>query len=74
MLLANEGKFTGPDGALALVRNFFQKLCTTTVLDPACGSGNFLYVALEHMKRLEGEALIQLEALAIPSCAWTPTA
>ena len=63
VLLANEGKFTGPDGALALVRNFFQKLCTTTVLDPACGSGNFLYVALEHMKRLEGEVLIQLEAL-----------
>jgi hypothetical protein len=33
------------------------------VLDPACGSGNFLYVALEHMKRLEGEVLNQLEAL-----------
>jgi hypothetical protein len=27
------------------------------VLDPACGSANFLYVALEHMKRLEGEVL-----------------
>jgi hypothetical protein len=27
------------------------------VLDPACGSGNFLYVALEHLKRLEGEVL-----------------
>jgi hypothetical protein len=27
------------------------------VLDPACGSGNFLYVTLEHMKRLEGEVL-----------------
>ncbi|MEO8496599.1 MAG: DNA methyltransferase, partial [Planctomycetota bacterium] len=25
--------------------------------DPACGSGNFLYVALELMKRLEGEVL-----------------
>ena len=31
------------------------------VLDPACGSGNFLYVSMEHMKRLEGEVL---EALA----------
>jgi hypothetical protein len=30
------------------------------VLDPACGSGNFLYVALEHLKRLEGEVLNQL--------------
>ena len=27
------------------------------MLDPACGSGNFLYVTLEHMKRLEGEIL-----------------
>lgn len=27
------------------------------MLDPACGSGNFLYVTLEHMKRLEGEVL-----------------
>jgi hypothetical protein len=25
------------------------------VLDPACGSGNFLYVALQHLKVLEGE-------------------
>ena len=37
------------------VRAFLNKLCATTVLDPACGSGNFLYVTLEHMKRLEGE-------------------
>jgi hypothetical protein len=27
------------------------------VLDPACGTGNFLYVSLEAMKRLEGEVL-----------------
>ena len=32
-------------------------------LDPACGSGNFLYVTLEHLKRLEGEVLNQIEAL-----------
>lgn len=31
------------------------------MLNPACGTGNFLYVALEMMKRLEGEVL---EALA----------
>jgi hypothetical protein len=37
------------------VRAFLNKLCDTKVLDPACGSGNFLYVTLEHMKRLEGE-------------------
>ena len=33
------------------------------MLDPACGSGNFLYVTLEHLKRLEGEVLDTLEAL-----------
>lgn len=33
------------------------------VLDPACGSGNFLYVTLEHMKRLEGEVLNLLHDL-----------
>ncbi len=43
------------DDALKLVRDFHHRLCETTVLDPACGSGNFLYVALEMMKRLEGE-------------------
>ncbi|MCL2825124.1 MAG: hypothetical protein FWD57_14130, partial [Polyangiaceae bacterium] len=36
---------------------FHDKLRKTRVLDPACGSGNFLYVAMEHMKRLESEVL-----------------
>ncbi len=39
------------------VRAFHDTLCHTRVLDPACGSGNFLYVTLEQMKRLEGEVL-----------------
>jgi len=49
--------------ALALVKDFHHKLCTVTVLDPACGTGNFLYVSLELMKRLEGEVLDALDAL-----------
>jgi len=48
-------------GAAAEVQAFHDKLCETRVLDPACGTGNFLYVSLELMKRLEGEVL---EALA----------
>lgn len=43
--------------ALAVVRSFHDRLCETRVLDPACGTGNFLYVAMELMKRLEGEVL-----------------
>jgi hypothetical protein len=44
-------------GAAAEVQAFHDKLCDTRVLDPACGTGNFLYVSLELMKRLEGEVL-----------------
>lgn len=49
--------------AVASVRAFHDKLCATRVLDPACGTGNFLYVALELMKRLEGEVLEALTDL-----------
>ena len=42
---------------------FLKNLCEVRVLDPACGSGNFLYVTLEHLKRLEGEVLNQLDDL-----------
>ncbi len=59
LVLARDGKMRE---AQALVRSFHRELCEIRVLDPACGSGNFLYVALEHMKRLEGEVLNQLEA------------
>lgn len=44
-------------GAAEEVRAFHDKLCKIEVLDPACGTGNFLYVSLELMKRLEGEVL-----------------
>jgi hypothetical protein len=47
--------------AVAATRAFHDQLCRVRVLDPACGSGNFLYVTLEHMKRLEGEVLNQLD-------------
>lgn len=40
-----------------ILLGFHLRLCSVRVLDPACGSGNFLYVTLEHLKRLEGEVL-----------------
>lgn len=43
--------------ALAHVEAFHSRLCSTRVLDPACGTGNFLHVAQDLMKRLEGEVL-----------------
>jgi len=43
--------------AMKTVAAFHEKLCRTRILDPACGTGNFLYVSLELLKRLEGEVL-----------------
>lgn len=54
LTLAAEDKH---DQAVAELRRFHHHLCSVRVLDPACGSGNFLYVTLEHLKRLEGEVL-----------------
>lgn len=50
-------------GARAIVQAFHDRLCETKILDPACGTGNFLYVSLELMKRLEGEVLEALASL-----------
>lgn len=49
--------------ALKLVTEFHRHLCAIKVLDPACGTANFLYVTLEHMKRLEAEVLELVTAL-----------
>ena len=42
-------------GARDEIAAFHRRLCSVRVLDPACGTGNFLYVTLEGLKRLEGE-------------------
>ena len=51
------------EAAKARLRAFHQHLATLQFLDPACGSGNFLYVAFDTLKRLEGEVLQRLEDL-----------
>jgi len=48
---------TDPVAAIRAVDGFLHRLAETVILDPACGTGNFLYVALELMKRLEGDVL-----------------
>ncbi len=50
--------------AVAELEAFHDRLCDVRVLDPACGSGNFLYVTLEHLKRLEGELFATWESIA----------
>ncbi|MBA3677330.1 MAG: class I SAM-dependent DNA methyltransferase [Sphingosinicella sp.] len=52
--LIDEGK---ADEARLHIEAFHRRLAQTKVLDPACGTGNFLYVAMARMKELEGEVL-----------------
>ena len=49
--------------AIREMEDFLKQLTTVRVLDPACGTGNFLYVALRQMKQLEGEVVKQLQDL-----------
>ena len=44
-------------------RMFLNRLRAFTVLDPACGSGNFLYLALQALKDLEHRVQFEAEAL-----------
>jgi type II restriction/modification system DNA methylase subunit YeeA len=39
------------------LHDFVSRLGRVTVLDPACGSGNFLYIALQKLKDLEKEVI-----------------
>ena len=57
---ADRGK---PDKAVKVIAAFQEKLCALRILDPACGTGNFLYVSMEELLRLEGKALALAESL-----------
>jgi hypothetical protein len=46
---------------LADLRKLRRELLNYKVLDPACGSGNFLYVAFRELKRIESEILEKIE-------------
>ena len=45
------------DGAEVRLERFRRRLFEVTVLDPACGSGNFLYLALRSLLDLEKEVI-----------------
>ena len=48
-----------------LLIKFLDRLRAFTVLDPACGSGNFLYLALHALKDLEHRIRLEAEALGL---------
>lgn len=49
--------------ALKLFGEFHRRLCHTRILDPACGTGNFLYVSYVVLKALEHEVLEAMRVL-----------
>jgi len=48
-----------------LYHAYLNRLKNVRVLDPACGSGNFLYLALLELKNLEYRVMLEAEALGI---------
>jgi len=51
--------------AQALFLGYIERLKNFRVLDPACGSGNFLYLSLRALKDLEHRANLDAEALGL---------
>ena len=46
-----------PNSPEGRIRAFHDRLAAVRVLDPACGSGNFLYVAMRELKQLEDDLI-----------------
>lgn len=51
-------------GKVGKLKEVLRDLRLYRVLDPACGSGNFLYVAYRELKRLEREILLRLSEIS----------
>ncbi len=51
--------------ALDQWHSFLERLRTFRVLDPACGSGNFLYLALRTLKDIEHQVMLEAEVLGL---------
>ena len=48
------------------ISGFLERLRHVKVLDPACGSGNFLYVAFQQLKELERDVLTFAGSIGLP--------
>ncbi len=46
-----------PNSPAARIHAFHERLANVRVLDPACGSGNFLYVAMRELKQIEQDLI-----------------
>ncbi|ODM70509.1 class I SAM-dependent DNA methyltransferase [Bradyrhizobium elkanii] len=62
---ARRAEETARRSATGLFIGFLDRLRSFRVLDPACGSGNFLYLALLALKDIEHRANIEAELLGL---------
>ncbi len=58
------GKMAAAWDRVGALKEVLRDLRLFRVLDPACGSGNFLYVAYRELKRLEREILLRLSEIS----------
>lgn len=58
-----KARTTNLNKAEKILKAFHNRLLALRILDPACGTGNFLYVAMDTLKRLESEVLAELAAI-----------
>lgn len=64
--LADRAKKTVSEAAKKRYAAFLECLYQYRVLDPACGSGNFLYLALRGLKDFEKRVIHEAESLGLP--------
>jgi len=64
--LLDKAKKTVSEAAQKRYFAFLERLHQFRVLDPACGSGNFLYLALRGLKDFEKRVILEAEALGLP--------
>jgi hypothetical protein len=64
--LTEKAKKSVSKAALDRFNAFMERLLSFRVLDPACGSGNFLYLALRGLKDFEKKVIHEAEAIGIP--------
>ena len=64
--LLGNAKTKVSDAAVKRFSSFLEDLYQYRVLDPACGSGNFLYIALRTLKDFEKRVILEAEALGLP--------
>lgn len=63
----SEGAKTQARNRAKLIKTkFLERIKAFRILDPACGSGNFLYLGLKALKDIEHRVNLECEALGIP--------